>query len=257
MGVLSRYLLLRFLNIPFVRRHFHNFLSNEERLLWLGHRIQPGSIMKSIGLSNYPTFTGDREFYFISPFDVLPRVGDVVCVKEPKMANKDWAQKHPRAWNLTKRIAGLEGYCGYMESGWRGAPQSKVIVPRGYCWILGDNRPKSRDSRRFGPVPLEFLWGKVIWRLGPERFNFIDQDPNYGATAIQQSQISTTGQPIRPDEDPKTPKPTVRLISKTLSPTITVPKPQLRYRVSDTKRQEPVDRSPSKRTKSSSPANRA
>ena len=121
MGVLSRYLLLRFLNIPFVRRHFHKFLSNEERLLWLGHRIQPGSIMKSFGLSNYPNFTGDREFFFISPFDVLPRVGDVVCVKEPNMANKNWAKKHPQGRNLTKRIAGLEGYCGDMKPCWRGA----------------------------------------------------------------------------------------------------------------------------------------
>ena len=262
MGVLSRYLLLKFLNIPFVRRHFHNFLSNDERRIWLSRRIQSGFIVQYTGLSNYPTFTGDREFIFISRSkrerskNVSLRVGDVVSLMEPNRADKDWAQKHPEPWNLTKRIAGFEGYCGHMKTCWRGAPQSKVIVPRGYCWVLGDNRSRSRDSRQFGPVPLEFLWGKVIWRLGPEAFSFIDHDPNYGATAIPQSQISTTGLPIRPDEDPKTPEPTVKLITRTIPPTITVPKPHLRYRVSDTKRQEPVHRSPSKRPKSSCPANR-
>ena len=123
MGVLSRYLHLKFLNIPFVRRHFHNFLSNEERRLWLSRRIQSGFIVQSIGLSNYPTFTGDREFLFISRSkNVFLRVGDVVSLMEPNRADKDWAKKHPEPWNLTKRIAGFEGYCGHMKTCWRGAP---------------------------------------------------------------------------------------------------------------------------------------
>ena len=257
MGVLSRGLLVKFLNIPFVRRHFHNFLSNEERQAWLNRRIRSGFIAKYKGLSNYPTFTGDREFTFSSHSknDVL-RVGDVVSLMEPNRADKAWAQKHPPPDHLVKRIAGYEGYCGYMKNPWRGAPDSKVLVPRGYCWVLGDNRLHSKDSRRFGPVPLVFLMGKVIWRLGPEAFNFIDHDPNYGTKMIPQSPTSTIGQSIRPDADPKTPEPRAKLILKTILPTITGPKPHLRYRFSGTKRQEPVDRSPSKRTKPSSLANR-
>ena len=238
---------MKFLNIPFVRRHFHNFLSSEERRLWLSRQIRFGQIIGTRGLSSYPTFTGDREVIFVLQFDVSPRVGDVITFRDPNSADRAWAQKHPERKFFTKRIAGLEGYCGYMETVWRGGPQSKVTVPRGHCWVLGDNRLHSRDSRRFGPVPLVSVVGRVIWRLGPEAFNFIDHDPNYGAATPSQSSTSMTRQPIRPDADPKTPVPKVRLILKTIPPTITGPKPHLRYRFSDTKRQEPIDRSSSKR----------
>ena len=183
----------------------------------------------------HPTFTGDREFIFISR-KFWPRVGDVVCLKEPNRAYKAWDQKHPKRYNPTKRIAGIEGYCGYMKGAWRGAPDSKVIVPRGYCWTLGDNRSVSRDSRHFGPVPLVSVMGKIMWRLGPEAFNFIDHDPNYEATTTSQSPMSTTGQPIRTEEDLMTPESSVKLILKTIPPTITGLRPHLRYKISGTKK---------------------
>ena len=195
----------------------------------------------------YPTFSGDHGLAFVSRFDVSVRVGDVVQLIHPNRADKAWAQRNRNRGLLIKRIAGFEGYCGYMRSCWRGPPASKVVVARGYCWILGDNRSASTDSRRFGPVPLVFLLGKVKWQLGPETFDFIAHDPNYEAT---------TGQSIRPDADLETPEPTVRLILKTTPPTITGSKSHLRYKISDTKREEPVDRSSSKRTKSSGAANR-
>lgn len=84
MGLLSRGFLFSFLNIPFVRRRFHNFLSNKERQLWLSRRIRSGRIVQSRGLSNYSTFTGDREFVFISHArNVLPRVGDSEASQPP------------------------------------------------------------------------------------------------------------------------------------------------------------------------------
>ncbi len=256
MGVLSRGLLFNLLNIPIVRHHFHNVLSNKERRAWLNRRIPFGSITLCKGLSMYPTFTGDREFAFRMHFsysqNVSPRVGDVVSLIEPNRTDKAWARKQAEYRDLIKRIAGFEGYCGYIETGWRNAPASKVIVPRGHCWLLGDNRSLSRDSRRFGPVPLAFLTGKVIWRLGPEGFNFIDHDPNYGTKKTSQSQISTTGWPIRPD-----PEPTANLIFNTIPSAITGPKARLRYSVSRTDRQESVNRNRSKKIRTSRTANHA
>lgn len=251
MGMLSRILLFNFLNIPFVRRHFHYFLPDEKRRDWLSHRIKSGTVSSGTGRSMYPTFTGDHEFIFLSRFDysknVYLRVGDVVSLVEPNSTNKAWAQKQTERWTLTKRIAGFEGYCGYVETGWRGVPHSKVIVPQGHCWVLGDNRSVSRDSRRFGPVPLAYLLGKIIWRLGPEGFNFIDHDPNYGVKTTSQSPISTTGEPMRPDAAPQIPNPPANLIFKTIPQANTGTKARLRYSVSRTERQESFGRSLSKR----------
>lgn len=42
-----------------------------------------------------------------------------------------------------------------------------VIVPENTVYVLGDNRPKSTDSRCFGCVPLEKIEGKVIIRFWP------------------------------------------------------------------------------------------
>ncbi|BAB04749.1 signal peptidase (type I) [Halalkalibacterium halodurans C-125] len=40
-------------------------------------------------------------------------------------------------------------------------------IPDGYVFVLGDNRPRSSDSRAFGPVPLEEIVGKVGVRFWP------------------------------------------------------------------------------------------
>ena len=249
--MLSRILLFNFLNIPFVRRHFHYFLSDKERRDWLSRLIKSGRVYIGTGRSMYPTFTGDDEFIFISRFgyskNIYPRVGDAVALVEPNRTHGVWAQKRTEAGNLNKRIAGFEGYCGYRKTGWRGEPTSKVIVPQGHCWVLGDNPSDSRDSRRFGPVPLASLVGRSIWRLGPDGFNFIDHDPSYGVKTTSQSPISTTGEPIRPDAAPQIPDPPAKLIFKTVPQANIGTKARLRYSVSRTERQESFGRSSSKR----------
>ncbi|MBP7175352.1 MAG: signal peptidase I [Thermoclostridium sp.] len=41
------------------------------------------------------------------------------------------------------------------------------IVPEGYVYVMGDNRAISKDSRFFGPIELDHIEGKVIFRLSP------------------------------------------------------------------------------------------
>ncbi|MGA0059305.1 MAG: signal peptidase I [Planctomycetota bacterium] len=42
-----------------------------------------------------------------------------------------------------------------------------MVVPAGYVWVLGDNRPVSADSRSFGLVPMELIRGRVCARIWP------------------------------------------------------------------------------------------
>lgn len=46
-----------------------------------------------------------------------------------------------------------------------------IRVPRGYVWVVGDNLSNSTDSRRYGPVPLGLIRGKIIARVGLTPWN--------------------------------------------------------------------------------------
>ena len=58
-----------------------------------------------------------------------------------------------------------------------GSPYNKgqdLVVPRGHCWLEGDNRGRSVDSHTYGPVPINLIFGRasfVIWP--PTRFEKI------------------------------------------------------------------------------------
>jgi len=38
---------------------------------------------------------------------------------------------------------------------------AKITIPDEYCFVMGDNRDNSVDSRHFGPVPLADILGKI------------------------------------------------------------------------------------------------
>lgn len=42
-----------------------------------------------------------------------------------------------------------------------------LIVPEGYVFAMGDNRPKSTDCRAFGCIPISKIEGKVAFRFWP------------------------------------------------------------------------------------------
>lgn len=43
----------------------------------------------------------------------------------------------------------------------------EVIVPEGHLFVMGDNRPRSSDSRAFGPIPTQSIIGRVFFRYFP------------------------------------------------------------------------------------------
>ncbi len=53
------------------------------------------------------------------------------------------------------------GFSAYAKEG------VPIIVPKGEVIVLGDNRPKSKDSREFGPIPIASIIGQVFYRYFP------------------------------------------------------------------------------------------
>ena len=48
-------------------------------------------------------------------------------------------------------------------------------IPKGACWVEGDNQGHSEDSNAFGAVPLALLQGRaisVVWP--PSRFGWVE-----------------------------------------------------------------------------------
>jgi signal peptidase I len=43
----------------------------------------------------------------------------------------------------------------------------ELTIPEGYIFVMGDNRPRSSDSREFGPIPVTDIIGKVLFRYYP------------------------------------------------------------------------------------------
>jgi signal peptidase I len=43
----------------------------------------------------------------------------------------------------------------------------RTVIPNGFCFVLGDNRDDSHDSRFFGPVPLADILGRVDYIYKP------------------------------------------------------------------------------------------
>jgi signal peptidase I len=53
-----------------------------------------------------------------------------------------------------------------------GPLEAQKVPPNGY-WVMGDNRPNSRDSRFFGPIDESLIVGRAfvrVWPIGHIRF---------------------------------------------------------------------------------------
>jgi len=98
-----------------------------------------------------------------------PGHGDVVVLGSGGLAEAEL---------LVKRVVGVPGDALQARGGVllrNGAPVPEpylapgaitydfgpVLVPPGHYWVMGDNRPRSQDSRAFGPVRADRLIGRT------------------------------------------------------------------------------------------------
>lgn len=148
-------------------------------------------------------FQGDR--VVASLIVINPSVGDVVIVDadEAVLLDENGKLMHKTGLNkqIIKRIIAVEGqtididfekgivsvdgsvldepYAAFLTHLDEGAftGQYPVTVPKGYVFVMGDNRNVSKDSRSedIGFVSVDSIWGKVLFRLAPlDKFGFIE-----------------------------------------------------------------------------------
>ena len=55
----------------------------------------------------------------------------------------------------------------YLAAGVTMPDMDEVTIPVGHVWVMGDNRNKSQDSRRFGAIPVEDVIGRAFVRVWP------------------------------------------------------------------------------------------
>ena len=86
---------------------------------------------------------------------VIGLPGDHVEIRDGKVYINGYELDENYLSSNTKTDMSLGGEC------------DNVVVPNGYIYVLGDNRSKSADSRRFGCIPIKKIQGKVVLRWWP------------------------------------------------------------------------------------------
>ncbi|CAF2377262.1 unnamed protein product [Brassica napus] len=124
------------------------------------------SVVPVRGDSMSPTFNPQRDSY-LDDYVLV----DKFCLKDYKFARGDvvvFSSPSHYKERYIKRIVGMPGE-------WISSTEDVIRVPEGHCWVEGDNKASSLDSRTFGPVNSLGLIGgrvtRVVWP--PQRLSKI------------------------------------------------------------------------------------
>lgn len=121
---------------------------------------------------------GDR--YVLTSLFYTPKQGDIVVFspnEDDANGEKLWVKRIIATEGQTVEIKSGEVYVDgekldeyYLDEDIYTEPKlygEKTVVPDGCVFVMGDNRPVSKDSRYIGPVSVESIVGKVFFRFWP------------------------------------------------------------------------------------------
>lgn len=109
-------------------------------------------------LNKYKIFFKDVKLRFRNDFRtnrlikrVVAVAGDKVDIRDGKLYINDVLKEEPYVKGMTPGLG--QSY--------------PLIVPEGHVFVMGDNRENSMDSRSFGPISIDSIEGKAVFRVFP------------------------------------------------------------------------------------------
>ena len=99
-----------------------------------------------------------------------PRRGDVVMLRYPLKPERIFVKRVIAEEGDQIRIVGGRVYVNSVELREDYIPQEfrshenwgPMVIPEGYCFVMGDHRNNSMDSRHWGCVPIKYVLGRVV-----------------------------------------------------------------------------------------------
>jgi signal peptidase I len=149
-----------------------------ERTLLIGDYIY---INKMLYGSEIDIGLGSRRLvHYRFPAIRKPRPGDIIVFRYPEDVRKDFIK---RCVAVEGQIIEIKDKALYVNGARRNEPFAMhvdehvlpreisprdnfgpITVPRGCIFMMGDNRDNSLDSRFWGPLPIDLVKGKAIFR---------------------------------------------------------------------------------------------
>lgn len=121
--------------------------------------------------ANSPTLEiGDRVIAW--PFGSVDR-GDIVVYELPDEGTRRLSRVVAVAGDsieATSQGVSLNGFPldePYLDRGVLTPVFEVVVIPEDHVFLMSDNRPRARDSRIDGPVPVDAIMGKLVWIWSP------------------------------------------------------------------------------------------
>lgn len=122
-------------------------------------------------------YPDDRRLYYIKrivalPGDTIEIRGNRVLINDQPLSYSELAPGPPLNFDPGSTVQALEednygrGY-PILADGAQPVDLPKITIPHGTCFVLGDNRSQSKDSRTFGPIPLADIKGRVDYIYWP------------------------------------------------------------------------------------------